>query len=108
MVAGGEHDLGVPDAVARLVFAELVGDPPEILGFGQERTGGDVLRDEVVEARESSTLADETRRRRGSRAVREVPDCGDPHRPFQMHVKPCLRESGEVSHPRMVATAGGP
>ena len=98
VVARGEHDLGVPNAVAHLVLAELVGDPPEVLGLGQQGTGGDVLRDEVVEVREPPSAAGEAGRHGGTGEVGQLLDGRDPDRTLQMDVQLCLREEREVSH----------
>ncbi len=106
MVAGREHDLDVADAVARLVFAELVRQPAEVLGGGEQGAHRRVLPDEVVDAGEPPAPAREAGRHRRAPPLGELANGLDPHRSLQMDMELRFRESREVAHPAH-GSAGG-
>jgi hypothetical protein len=99
VVAGGEDHLGVPDPL-RLVLAELVREPPEVIRGPEQCTHRRALRDEVLEPCEAPAIVDETGRDRRARSLRELADGRDPHRALEVDVQLCLRQHRELAHPK--------
>ena len=103
VVARREDHLGVADAGAGLVLAELVGEPPEVLDAPEQRAHRRVLPDEIVEPREPPSTVDQSGGNGRARPLRELAHGRDPHRALEVDVQLRLRKGREVAHPRMLA-----
>jgi hypothetical protein len=100
-----ERDLGVPDAVGRLVLAELVRDAADVLRAPQAPKAGDPFGDEVREVAKLVSAVAEPFGQLDAVATRELDDRRRPHGALEVYMEMHLWERHEVAHRAMVSAS---